>query len=481
MHRPHAFAPFACSTWRDRGRAASGRLAPLFLALLLALFTVPAHADDTAPVGSPGSEDAIEENAGPREETPPPDEESAGDPEPASEDAGEPPDDDEVEQTGIAKINPLKVHWDAGLHVEGKWDNLHVRIGGDLQNDTAGFINTQSAEDYLATEIQGGVQWRRARAYAEGRLFHHLDFKLRYDFTAGNPPNLKDAYFSFVNLPIPTAGFTVGRFKAPLGLDGFTGADDLVFMERSLLSEAFLPSRNTGFMLHGDSPQHRVRWSFSVLQPEAEDIALSDSDNLGWSARLAYAFTEGTGGRNLIHLGADFWRRNVSDTIQYASRPESHIAPFFVDTGKLPAESSDTVVIESAMQRGRVTFQGEFALSRVNHSGGDSLMFHGLYAQASWYLTGEKAPYRTERGTFTRPHPKRSIRQGGTGAMEVGFRFSRVVLDDREFKGGTLNDWSAGFNWYPTYHLKIMFNAILADLKGAKPVGILQMRLQVAY
>ena len=47
--------------------------------------------------------------------------------------------------------------------------------------------------------------------------------------------------------------------------------------------------------------------------------------------------------------------------------------------------------------------------------------------------------------------------------------------------GGTLNDWSAEFNWYPTYHLKLMFNAILADLKGAKPVGILQMRLQVAY
>jgi hypothetical protein len=30
-------------------------------------------------------------------------------------------------------------------------------------------------------------------------------------------------------------------------------------------------------------------------------------------------------------------------------------------------------------------------------------------------------------------------------------------------------------------HLKVMFNGILARLKDAKPVGILQMRLQVAF
>jgi len=158
---------------------------------------------------------------------------------------------------------PLEFDWDAGLHIHGKWDYLHVKIAGDVQNDTAGFVNTDSAEEALGTAIENGVEWRRARAYAEGRLFRHLDFKLRYDFTAGNPPNLKDAFFSFVNLPIPTLGFTVGRFKAPLGLDGYTGADDLVLMERSLMSEAFLPSRNTGFMLHGDSPAHRIRWSFA--------------------------------------------------------------------------------------------------------------------------------------------------------------------------------------------------------------------------
>ncbi len=356
-----------------------------------------------------------------------------------------------------------------------------MKLGGDFQNDTAGYFNAESAEDLLGTTIDNGVQWRRARLYAKGRLHRHLDFKFRYDFTSGNPPNLKDGYLNFVNGPIPTVELAAGRFKAPLGLDGYTGSDDTVFMERSLLSTAFLPSRNTGFMLHGDSPHHRVRWSFAVLQPQANQIDLSDTDELGWSARFAWAFTPGKKKKTLVHLGADFWRRNVADTVRFATRPESHLAPNFVNTGDIRADHSDVTVLELAVQRGPVTFESEAALARVSGAGQVDRHFQAFYAQASWLLTGEKRPYRTDRGTFARPHPKRSVRDRGIGALELAFRFSRIDLDDSGINGGILNDWSAAFSWYPTHHLRFMFNGILADLQGAEPVGILQVRLQVAY
>ena len=225
----------------------------------------------------------------------------------------------------------------------------------------------------------------------------------------------------------------------------------------------------------------RNRWSFAVLQPEADNIDLSNTDSLGWSARLAWALKAGTRKRTLVHLGADFWRRNVDTTIQYASPPESHLAPFFVDTGDVPADSSDIAVAEAAVQNGRWKAQSEFAYTRVGGAGREDLSFHGFYVQGSCFLTGETAPYRTDRGTFTRPYPRRSFRDGGIGALELGFRYSRIDLSDGRIAGGILADWSAGFNWYPTYHTKLMFNAILANLEGAKPVGIFQMRLQVAY
>jgi len=378
--------------------------------------------------------------------------------------------------------HPLVVRWDAGLHVQGGWDQLHLKIGGDLQNDTAGFVGADSAEAALGTEIDGGVEWRRARPYLQGRLTRHVEFELRYDFSAGNPPNLKDAYVTLANLPIPTLALTAGRFKAPLGLDGYRGADDLAFMERSLPTTAFLPSRNTGVMAHGTAPGKRIRWSLAVLQPEADNLSFSNTDSLGVSARFAWAFTTGREKSSLIHLGVDYWRRNISDTIRYATRPESNLAPYFANTGDVAASLAHVGVLEAAFQRGPWTVQSELMAARVDASaaGAGTLTFNGFYLQGTRFLTGERMAYRAERGTFTRPYPKHSVREGGTGGMELALRYSRVDLRDGAVDGGVLSDWTAGFNWYPTYHLKLMLNAILAHRRGPSPAGIFQMRLQVA-
>ena len=72
--------------------------------------------------------------------------------------------------------------------------------------------------------MEGGVEWRRARLYAALTVADYIDFKFMYDFAAGNPPNLKDAYVDFSKLPIP---FQIrgGRFKNPLGVELATGAN----------------------------------------------------------------------------------------------------------------------------------------------------------------------------------------------------------------------------------------------------------------
>jgi phosphate-selective porin OprO/OprP len=375
------------------------------------------------------------------------------------------------------------VYWDAGLHLQGSWDDLKIKIGADVQNDTAGYANVDSAEGVIGKPIEPDVEWRRARVYAEGSVHRHVEFKFRYDFAVSNPPNLKDAYASLVNLPIPTLEVTVGRFRAPLGLDGYTRADDLVFLERSTLTTAFLPSRNTGFLFHGDSPRHRIRWSIGALQPEADDLSLKNTDNLGYSGRFAAAFHPGAAKKTLLHLGVDLWRRNVEDTFQLATRPESHIAPSFVDTGEITSEHLSTALFEVGVQRGPLTFQSEFAGTHLKTHDLGTVFFHAFYLQGSYFLTGETRPYRTERGTFSRPKPKREFREssGGLGAFELGVRFSRIDLDDGAVTGGRLNDWSFAFNWYPSYYIQVMGNFIVANLANAEPVAIFQMRLQVGF
>ncbi len=379
-------------------------------------------------------------------------------------------------------------YWSHGLHIVGV-AGFDLSLGGDAQNDSAVYANTDSVEDVIGTPVDDGLEWRRARAYISGRRGTTLEFLFRYDFAVNNPPNLKDAYIGFKRLPLinkvpflRTLRIFAGRFRAPLSIDGSMSSNDTPFMERALTS-AFLPSRNTGFLLHGASInlKRTIRWSLGYLQPESDFEDVQNKDNLGFSARFATAFPLRNDG--LFHVGVDFWHRNVDSTIQITSRPESHIAPEFVDTGRVTASQMRLLVIEAAWRHGSFTFQSEAVGTRLSSESTGDPMFYAFYAQGSYFLTGETRPYKAAYGTFGRPRPKRLFRdgQGGKGAFELAVRFSRIDLDDKGVSGGTLNDVSVGFNWYPVHRCRLMFNFILANRSDAEPVAIFQARLQVAF
>ena len=380
-------------------------------------------------------------------------------------------------------------YWSHGLHIDDVL-GFDITLGGDAMNDSAGYANTDSIDEALDTTVEGGTEWRRARAYISGRRGRSIEFLIRYDFSVSNPPNLKDAYVGFKQLPLlhkvpflRTLRIFAGRFAAPLGIDGTMSSADTPLMENALPTSAFLPSRNTGFLFHGAAStlKRKIRWSIGYLQPESNFQEFKNKDNLGVSARFATAFQFDND--RLFHVGVDFWRRNVDPTIQLASRPESHIAPQFVDTGDIQASHLDLVVIETAWQHGPFVFQGEAVGTQVTSESTGDPRFYGFYGQVSYVLTGERRPYRAEYGTFERPRPSREFRdgQGGNGAYEIAFRFSRVDLDDKGVSGGRLNNVSVGFNWYPVHRARVMFNYIFAKRSDAEPVSVFQGRLQVAF
>ncbi len=385
--------------------------------------------------------------------------------------------DDKDAKTGSSRRD--RVYWDNALYLDSSWNNLRIRFGGDAQNDTAGFLNTDSAQEVLGVPIEGGVQWRRARLDARGTFGKYFHFRYRWDFTSSNPPHLQDAYFGLRNLPIPTLEIMAGRFREPLGLEGTTGANDTTFMERSVTS-AFLPARDTGLLFYGEAPRRKIRWAIGILRPEDEDRTRAETDRVGISGRFAGALHP-KGGKTLVHLGIDLWRRNVDPTIGFSSRPESGIAPRFVDTGEITATSVHLGIAETAVQRGPFSVQGEFVPAIVESTDQGQLFFHAFYVMGSYVLTGETRRY--SGGRFRRPRPKHELGDGagGKGAFEVAVRFSRIDLNDKSVTGGELNDVSAAFNWYPTNHTRAYFNVIRAELEGADPVWIFQLRLQIAF
>ena len=383
------------------------------------------------------------------------------------------------EQEGSKSV----LYWDQGLHLD--WKALELQIAGAASNDSAAFAGVSEDLDEAVGPIEDGVEWRRARVWAEGRFYKRINWKFQYDFAVNNPPQLKDAYMGIL---LPDFGlgswqFRGGRFKAPSSLEGYTSGNNTTFMERGVVA-AFFPSRNTGFLLQGDTPRLRrkIHWNIGYIQPE-DELGTTDTDNAGVSGRFTYAFNPG-GGDLLLHLGADYMRRNVDDTMNYLSRPESHLAPSFVDTGDIPAVAANTLNLEAAVVNGPLSFQGELAWARVETTDESAdPSFYAFYVYTSYFISGETRPYEEETGAFGRIEPASEFRgsEGGLGALEVAFRFSRIDLTDEEVEGGIMNDATVAFNWYASRNGRVSTNVIHSRVEGFDPVWIFQVRLQWAY
>ena len=174
--------------------------------------------------------------------------------------------------------------------------------------------------------------------------------------------------------------------------------------------------------------------------------------------------------------------RPADEAIRFLERPESHLAPIFVDTGDIDATDSRTFIVEAAMVRGPFSLQTEFATTYVTATETD-LRFKTFYAYATYFLTGESRRYDSRRASFGAVRPRQTFTDftDSYGAVEIAFRYSHLDLDDKEINGGILNDCTTAVNWYPNNNARVMANLIRAQRSGVDGIWIFEIRLQWAY
>ena len=140
------------------------------------------------------------------------------------------------------------------------------------------------------------------------------------------------------------------------------------------------------------------------------------------------------------------------------------------------------------MVYGPLSLQGEYIASVVDtvgldpatpfpFTGSGKALFQGYYAYASFFLTGEHRPYKTSKGVFDRVKPNNpfSLKNGGWGAWEAAFRFSRLDLSDGALNSsigagspnvasfGTINNYTMALNWYLNPNFRVLVNYIISD------------------
>jgi phosphate-selective porin OprO/OprP len=359
---------------------------------------------------------------------------------------------------------------------------FRIRVGARFQIDaTTG--SESDALKALVGPIDTGLEFRRFRIFAVGRLFRRLDFKVAYDFSAD--AGLKDAYLEGTRFT-KIVRWRIGHFKEPFSMSRQSSGNDLPFLEWPLPVQAIAPGRNWGAMLRHREGQERLTWAVSATTNGKLTDDNRSNSKISLTGRITGLPIYHDEGRRLLHLGLSYGTRNPrDDSVQLAARPEARFAPFFANTGPFEATGATIAGFEAAGVHGPYWAQAEYIRTDAETESTDDLAFAGMYLELGYFVTGESRFYRTIDGTFGRLTPHRLFHGGNPftgkgegGALEITSRFSYVDLNDGVVRGGRMEDYSLGINWYLSQSSRVMFDYIHSELLSVGRANIFLLRYQ---
>jgi phosphate-selective porin OprO/OprP len=402
------------------------------------------------------------------------------------------------------RLGSWRVTWDDGLRFELRrlvpllpehaWLPPLLVEGRPIVRGTAGLRLQVDGAAYDAgsglPDVADGVEFRRGRLVTEGELFllRPIGFKFEFGVTKERV-YLNDFYLALRDLPV-VGTLKAGQVKAPFSLDRLISSLDITFMERAAAVDAFAPGYLAGLSVERHGLDGRVAgglgWFSAGTGNDTGDASGSLSRVVGRVTWRPYDDAAPAAPR-LVHLGLGASHVfSSSGSIRYRSRPESHLAPYLVDTGEIDAQMAGLVGVEAAVVHGPFSAQAEGILALVAPQGSDPLTFWGVYLSGSWLITGESRPYDRRTGVFSAVVPRRplSIRDGSPGAWEWKVRWSSVDLDDGQVPGGRMGILATGLNWHLDRHWRVSIEYLFTRVDGPAREGDLhtvQSRVQLRF
>ncbi|MFT6071926.1 MAG: phosphate-selective porin OprO/OprP [Alphaproteobacteria bacterium] len=306
-----------------------------------------------------------------------------------------------------------------------------------------------------------GSELRSVRFGMRGNLGKNLSYVLE--------PNFSNSTIGLVNVFIDykiadNGIIRVGNNRSPYSLEGMTNTNYTTFAEFSAPTAAFDVGEIIGIAGHfnGDN------W-VAGLGLYNQNTRFQDNDDEGWRVAGRVAISPIKDKNTLLHLAvsaAHVESRDTTNAFTFRGNAENAIqTTSLVQATVANADSHDLFGFEAATVYGPLSFQGEYYHTNVNaqNSAADAT-FKGGYVQASYFLTGERRPYVDGNATFGRIVPHHDFINGhGAGAWEIAARYSNLNLNDTLVKGGELNSYTVGVNWYLNQYTRLMANYIATD------------------
>lgn len=299
-----------------------------------------------------------------------------------------------------------------------------------------------------------------------GRVQFNYDFpagweaKLQIDAEAdsdGSDVELGSTYIRYTNWKF--ADITLGKMKAPLGMERNTRSARLVTIEGSMMTKSFTPGKNWGIRLN-DSNKRRT-WSLAAMVEEdndGDDGGYKEDEPIVLAGRFTFAPIRTD--EQTLQLGlSGSWRDWDKNSFQIRDRAEVSSADNVVRSAEFDADSQVVLGLEGAWSRKSLLLQAEYMATRVEEVDGPHWDYDGYYLTASYLLNGEHRKFSKGKLGAVKPG-------ADSGAWELVSRYSYVNLRDRGL-GAKASIATLGVNYYYRRNIKVMLAYLYPDIAGS--------------
>lgn len=332
---------------------------------------------------------------------------------------------------------------------------FHYGLGFLLEYDA--YSQDEESKEQFSLNPNAGV--RDARLLFRGRFKTQrpLTWSIGYMYDHSNRSWHFRQTGLMIGFPELRGNLFIGRTKEGYSMTKVMTGYHIPTMERSPALDAFVPILADGIKWLGYFPSTGVFMNLGVYTDSLEESATYATYDHQQVARIGWLPIRDEEGGRLLHVAA-MARNGEPDNSQLRqrARPEANFAPYFVDTGSIPAKHALTTGVESYYRNGPWLFGAEYNFHDIDALDGQHPRFQGGNLIAAWIVTGETRPYNAAGGGyFTDFSPKRPVFEGGPGAWEVVLNLSYLDLDDGTFQGGKVWRVTPMVNWHLVDYLKL--------------------------
>ena len=387
----------------------------------------------------------------------------------------------------------------AASELTGKFKDGFLFESGDGRH--AFSVNGRIQGDYRAFEkstVANTFDVRRAYLGAKGKVYDDITFNVTGDFaqSSGNVGSgsgavqLDEGYVNFGL--VKWAQFRVGQFQMPFSLEKITSDLFNNFQERNI-GDVMSPDKLRGVMVHG-SPTTGLYYGVGVANGNGAkntndtNTVVDGKEAVG---RLAVNIAQMLDHKNSIyHLGVSYAETSMAPGAAFSGRTEARGITFFAPNAFTGSNvERKQAGLETALAYGPVKLQAESITTNYKGTltGGTDYDqdIKAYYASINWLVTGEKFADAYTNGVFGRIKPNSNFTTGGgTGAWEVGVRFSQWNASDFAGAPGSVaaggfdsakftskaKATTVGLKWITNPNTRILLNYI--DTKFDTPVLI---------